>query len=221
LKTIETIKSIDFFDELKEDQIELLSSISNMQSYPKKSILNYESDENTNILFLSTGLIKIYKVDKFNNEIFLYHIHEKSMISEVSSLNSDTIYCFSNSEFIEDSLVLSINFKKFNELFLSQNILTKKFMEEILDKSHQLQGIVNRELVFDATAKVAFMLNNDLEMFNKLKRQEVSFMLHIQPETLSRVLKRLKRNNIIDITSSKITILDKDQLNSTFTGIGL
>ena len=94
-------------------------------------------------------------------------------------------------------------------------------MEEILDKSHQLQGIVNRELVFDATAKVAFMLNNDLNMFNKLKRQEVSFMLHIQPETLSRVLKRLKRNNIIDIVSSKIIILDRNQLSSTFTGIGL
>ena len=30
------------------------------------------------------------------------------------------------------------------------------------------------------------MLNQDLEMFNKLKRQEVSFMLHIQPETLSK-----------------------------------
>jgi len=221
LKTTETIKSIDFFNELNEDQIELLSSIANMQSYPKKSILNYESDETTNILFLITGLIKIYKVDKFNNEIFLYHIHEKNMISELSSLRSNTIYCFSNSEFIEDSIVLSINFKRFNELFLSQNILTMKFMEEILDKSHQLQGIVNRELVFDATAKVAFMLNNDLEMFNKLKRQEVSFMLHIQPETLSRVLKRLKRNNIIDIISSKIIILDKNQLSSTFTGIGL
>ncbi|OUR74685.1 transcriptional regulator [Arcobacter sp. 31_11_sub10_T18] len=221
MKTTETIKSIEFFNELNEDQIELLSSIANMQSYPKKSILNYESDETTNILFLITGLIKIYKVDKFNNEIFLYHIHEKNMISELSSLRSNTIYCFSNSEFIEDSIVLSINFKRFNELFLSQNILTMKFMEEILDKSHQLQGIVNRELVFDATAKVAFMLNNDLEMFNKLKRQEVSFMLHIQPETLSRVLKRLKRNNIIDIVSSKVIILDNNQLSSTFTGIGL
>ncbi len=221
MKTTETIKSIDFFDELNEDQVELLSSIANIQSYPKKSILNYESDETTNILFLITGLIKIYKVDKFNNEIFLYHIHEKNMISELSSLRSNTIYCFSNSEFIEDSIVLSINFKRFNELFLSQNILTIKFMEEILDKSHQLQGIVNRELVFDATAKVAFMLNNDLNMFNKLKRQEVSFMLHIQPETLSRVLKRLKRNNIIDIVSSKIIILDRNQLSSTFTGIGL
>ena len=66
-----------------------------------------------------------------------------------------------------------------------------ELMEILLDKTHQLQCIVNRELVFDATAKVAFMLNQDLDMFNKLKRQEVSFMLHIQPETLSRVFKKI------------------------------
>ena len=221
MKTAETIKSIDFFDELNEEQIEQLSSISNVYKYPKKSILNYESDVNTNVLFLISGLIKIYKVDKFNNEIFLYHIHEKNMISELSSIKQDSIYCFSNSEFIEDSVILSIDFKKFNELFLSKNILTMKFMEELLDKSHQLQCIINRELVFDATAKVAFMLENDLEMFNKLKRQEVSFMLHIQPETLSRVLKRLKRNGIIDVVNSKVSIENKEHLSSIFKGVGV
>ncbi len=221
MKTVETIKEIDFFNELNEEQVKQLSSISNVYQYPKKSILNYESDVSTNILFLISGLIKIYKVDKFNNEIFLYHIHEKSMISELSSIKENSIYCFSNSEFIEDSVILSIDFKKFNELFLSKNILTMKFMEELLDKSHQLQCIINRELVFDATAKVAFMLDNDLEMFNKLKRQEVSFMLHIQPETLSRVLKRLKRNGIIEIVNSKVSIEDKEQLSSIFRGVGV
>ena len=221
MKTAETIKSIDFFNELKDEEIELLSSISNVYKYPKKSILNYESDVNPNIVFLISGLMKIYKVDKFNNEIFLYHIHEKSMISELSSIKQDSIYCFSNSEFIEDSVVLSIDFKKFNEYFLSKNILTMKFMEELLEKSHQLQCIINRELVFDATAKVAFMLENDLEMFNKLKRQEVSFMLHIQPETLSRVLKRLKRNGVIDVVNSKVTIENKEHLSSIFRGVGV
>ena len=36
-------------------------------------------------------------------------------------------------------------------------------------KTNQLQSLVNRELVFDATAKVAYMLVSDLKMFNKLK----------------------------------------------------
>lgn len=217
----DTIKSINFFDELNNEQVELLASISNVVTYPEKSILFYESDINTQMMFLVKGLIKIYKLDKFDNEIFLYHIYENSMISELTRLEDEGIYCFSNAEFTEDSVVLSIDYKKFKEAFLEKNILTMKLMDTLLEKTHQLQCIVNRELVFDATAKVAFMLNEDLDMFNKLKRQEVSFMLHIQPETLSRVLKRLSRNNIIEIIEGKVTIINEEMLFSTFRGVGV
>lgn len=217
----DTIKNIDFFEELTEEQIQTLSEFSNVSTYPEKSILYYESDINNKLLFLVKGLIKIYKVDKFGNEIFLYHIYKNSMISELSSLNSSEIHCFSNAEFTEDSTVLSIDFEKFKEHFLDKNILTSKLIEVLLNKSQQFQCIINRELVFDATAKVAFMLAQDLNMFNKLKRQEVSFMLHIQPETLSRVLKRLSRSGTISIQSSKVTILNKEELVSMFKGVGV
>ena len=217
----ETIKKISFFDNLSEAQIELIASISNVSKYPNKSILYYESDISKSLLFLVEGLIKIYKVDKFDNEIFLYHIYKNSMISELSSTKNNDIYCFSNAEFTEDSIVLSVNFEKFQELFLSKNILTMELLEILLKKTHQLQCIVNRELVFDATAKVAFMLTQDLEMFNKLKRQEVSFMLHIQPETLSRVLKKLLRNGTINIENGEVTITNKEDLISIFKGVGV
>lgn len=212
---------MNFFNELDYEQIEKLTSISTVVSYPKKSILYYESDSNTQILFLVSGLLKIYKLDKFDNEIFLYHVYNNSMISELTRLDDEAIYCFSNAEFTEDSSVLSIDYKKFKELFLNKNILTMKLMNTLLGKTHQLQCVVNRELVFDATAKVAFMLNEDLEMFNKLKRQEVSFMLHIQPETLSRVLKRLTRNGTIEVNEGHINILNEEILISTFRGVGV
>ena len=217
----ETIKTISFFNNLSDRQIDLIASISTVSKYPNKSILYYESDISKNLLFLVEGLIKIYKVDKFDNEIFLYHIYKNSMISELTSMNKNDIYCFSNAEFTEDSIVLSVNFEKFQELFLSKNILTMELMEILLKKTHQLQCIVNRELVFDATAKVAFMLNQDLEMFNKLKRQDVSFMLHIQPETLSRVLKRLVRNGTINIENGEVIITNNEDLVSIFRGIGV
>lgn len=217
----ETIRKISFFNNLNDEQIDLIASISSVSTYSNNSILYYESDINKNLLFLVDGLIKIYKVDKFNNEIFLYHIYENTMISELSSTKKNDIYCFSNAGFIEDSTILSINYEKFKEFFLSKNILTMELMEIFLDKTHQLQCIVNRELVFDATAKVAFMINQDIEMFNKLKRQEVSFMLHIQPETLSRVLKRLTRNGVIEIENGNIIISNKEALMSIFKGVGI
>ncbi|RXJ81399.1 Crp/Fnr family transcriptional regulator [Arcobacter sp. F2176] len=218
---IKTITQLDFFTQLKEEEIKELATISNLITYPKDSILYYEDEIKENILFLVNGLIKIYKFDKFGNEIFLYHIYKNSMISELTSVNNSNIYCFSNAEFSEDSIVLSINFEKFKEMFLSKNILSIKLIETLLEKTHQLQCIVNRELVFDSTAKVAFMIYNDLELFNKLKRQEVSFMLHIQPETLSRVLKKLTRNGSISIEKSDVIVLNKEQLESTFRGVGI
>lgn len=118
-------------------------------------------------------------------------------------------------------LVLSIDFLRFKEHFLDNNILIKELMNSLLNKNHQLQSLVNRELVFDATAKVAYMLVQDLKMFNNLKRQEVSFMLHIQPETLSRVLKKLSRDEIIDIENQEVIIKDQIALNSIFTGVAI
>ncbi|MDN5053120.1 helix-turn-helix domain-containing protein [Aliarcobacter butzleri] len=143
------------------------------------------------------------------------------MITELSSIkNNRIINCFSNVRFLEDSIVLYIDSEKFQELFLSKNILTEELIEVILKKNYQLHHIVNRELVFDATAKVAFMLIDDLKMFNKLKRVDISFMLNIQPETLSRVLKSLMRKGIINIKKGEIVIENKEDLISILNKVG-
>ena len=142
------------------------------------------------------------------------------MISELSSLEGNKIHCFSNAEFASDSVVLSVDFKKFKKFFLSKNPLILKFIQELIYKNQQLQCIVNRELVFDATSKVAFMLINDLEMFNRLKRAEVSVLLHIQPETLSRVLKRLSRSGIIAVEKGAVFVANLKELEAIYIGVG-
>lgn len=212
------IKKLSFFTSLDALDFKALAEISTIKKYPKDSILFYENDTNNKVHFLIEGLLKVYKIDKYDNEIFLYHIYDDSMISELTTIDESTIHCFSNAEFTQDSIVLEVDFDALKEKFLTQGILNIEFINEILKKTSQLHCVVNRELVFDATAKVAFMLWDDLEMFNSKKRQEVSFMLHIQPETLSRVLKKLTRNQTIEITNSKITILNHEKLKNIYKG---
>jgi len=218
---LSSIKSIEFFNTLNEEQIKYLIDISTIRSFSKDTIVYFESDVDYSLQFLISGLVKIYKIDKFNNEIFLYHIYQGNMISELTSMDSESIYCFSNAAFVEDGVILSINFKKFKSYFIDSGLLASDFIKEILEKSHQLQCIINRELVFDSTAKVAHMLYHDLEMFNTQKKTHISFMLHIQPETLSRVLKRFTRDMIIDVVDKKYIIKDEEKLSSIFKGIGL
>lgn len=216
-----TIQEIEFFNSLNTKDRDYLISISTVRSFSKGTIVYFESDVDYSLQFLISGLVKIYKIDKFNNEIFLYHIYKGNMISELTSMDSESIYCFSNAAFVEDGIILSIDFKKFKSYFIDSGFLVSEFITEILEKSRQLQCIVNRELVFDSTAKVAHMLYHDLEMFNNLKKTQIAFMLHIQPETLSRVLKRFTRNMIIDVENKNYIIIDKEKLSSTFRGVGL
>jgi CRP/FNR family transcriptional regulator len=41
------------------------------------------------------------------------------------------------------------------------------------------------------------MLLNEIERFNRLKRQQIAYELNIQPETLSRILKKFERKGYI------------------------
>jgi len=211
-----TIKSIDFFSSLDEKQLDTLSSISTIQTYTKNYVLHYEKKQNLNLLFLVDGLAKAYKIDKNNNEIFLYHIYKNSLLSEISRVDSKILVSFSNIEIVEDASVLSINYQKFYDYFLNKSLLCLEFAHEIVKHSNHLQNLVNREFVFDSVAKVAIMIASDLDMFNKLKRLDISLILHIQPATLSRVLTRLKRNNIINIIHGKIKIIDYNALEAIY-----
>lgn len=219
IKTKDIFKNISLFSHLEDLEIEKLVEISTISKYDKNSILYYETENMDKLLFLVEGQLKVYKIDKYDNEIFLYYIYKNSMISELSNLNESKIQCFSNAEFVEDSTILAIDYEKFKEMFLYENTFILKFIEELIYKNQQMQCIVNRELVFDATSKVAFMLINDLKMFNNLKRTEVSLLLHIQPETLSRVLKKLSRSEIISIEKGKVIINNDQELRSIYLGI--
>ncbi len=210
------ISNIDFFSSLTKDELEIITDISIINSYEKDYILYYEKEYSNNLLFLLDGLAKAYKIDKHKNEIFLHYVYKNSLISDIKD---DSIYSFSNVSLLEDSQILNVDYQKFKKYFLDKGILNREFTNEIISKSTQLHSLINREFVFNSVAKVAMMLNDDLDIFNTLKRAEISLMLHIQPETLSRVLNRFKRDEIISIKNTKVTVLDAEALKSVYEGL--
>jgi len=212
------IGHLNFFKDLSEEEIDKLSSISSFKKYHGTSLLHYEKSNIDKLLFLVSGLAKAYKMDKHDNEIFLYYIYKNHTLSEISSLEDNYLTSYSNIVFVEDAEVLSVDYIAFKKEFLDKGLLCLELANEVIRQSKQLQNLVNREFIFDSVTKVAMMLATELDMFNKLKRYDVSLILHIQPSTLSRVLSRLKRQGIIDIDHGKVIIVNGNALNRIYEG---
>jgi CRP/FNR family transcriptional regulator len=210
------IDSLSFFNTLNEKEIEKLISISFVQEYKDEYILHYENSQSNRILFLVKGLAKATKIDKHDNEVFLYYIYKEHILSEISTLDNDYLTAYSNMTLIENAQILSIDYKAFKEYFLDNGLLCLELANEMIYQSKQMQDLINREFVFNSVAKVSMMLYSDIDMFNKLKRYDISLMLHIQPATLSRVLNRLKRDNIIDINHGKVIVLNSKELEDIY-----
>ena len=214
---VSLIASLPLFKGLLQEDIEHIASFCSLRSHQEGEVLFYEKDTKDAIFYIVEGSVKFYKVDRFDNEIFLYKLFSNSLIFNVSKLiDSFFISCYSNAEFLEKSTVLHIKSVPFREMIYANHALMRRILEESFKMVQQMQCIISRDVVFDGTAKVAHMLMNDLQTFNRLKKHEIAYMLHIQPETLSRILNKLTRNNTINIEKNAVVILNEKELREIY-----
>lgn len=211
------LSSLDFFKHLHEDDINLLCSNADILTFEKDEILFYERDKKSKIYCLLEGKLKFYRVDRFDNEIFLYYLTDVGMVTDFINISELELRpCYANAVFAKRSKMLCMDFKIFIELIKRDLKLYQNFIKECNRRLYRLESVITRDVVFDGTAKVAFMIANDLANFNNLKKHEIAYELHIQPETLSRILAKMVRNELISVQKNRVKILNKVALQEIY-----
>ncbi len=215
---VEKLKNIPLFYSLNNDEMELLASISKVELYPKGHTIFYEKEKLDYIYFLVKGTVKLYKVDRFDSEIFLNRLEENSFIYTVSNLcvENDPLGVFYSVEALDECQILLIEVKKFKSLFLTKPEIMKGILQESYQSILQLQYILNRDIVYDGMAKVAYKISNEIDTFNNMKKHEVAYCLHLQPETLSRILKKMVRTGLIEMQNGKVKVKNIEELKNIY-----
>ncbi len=215
-KLVKTLSNLDFFSHLKEDDLSTLANLFEVKEFDKEEVLFYEKDEKDKIYYLLEGELKIYKVDRFDNEIFLYYIGEHSMVTDFVDMQMQLKKCYANAVFTKTSSVLCMDFEIFIEFVKKDIKLYQNFIKECKRRLDKLELVITRDVVYDGTAKVAFEVANNLEKFNSLKKHEIAYELHMQPETLSRILAKMVRNKLIKIEKNRVDVLNLSALKEIY-----
>ncbi|MCX6073910.1 MAG: Crp/Fnr family transcriptional regulator [Campylobacterales bacterium] len=210
------LEELDFFSECDPLKLTSLLLTAKLKIYQASDLMVFEDDDIHRVYFLVEGEVKLYKVDRFENEIFLYTLSNQSLLTNIGTLEYDHVSCFSNVEFLIPSRVISCDLNLFKETVKSDMTLLVNLVNLLARQKQMVDCMVNMGMVYDVTAKVAKMLYDHLELYNSLKKQEISYRLNIQPATLSRVLAKFIRLGLIVEEDHKTIILKRDELPRYF-----
>lgn len=216
-KLLDIFPSLDFFKHLSSEELSLLANHAQIFDFNSGEVLYYEGDVKNKFYYLLSGEIKFYKIDRFDNEIFLYYLTCNSMISDTTHIGHCVQRpCFATTEFTKKSQIIAFDDRYFFELMGRDFQLSLSFFKDVYKRIERLENVVSRDVVYDGTAKVAHMLVNDLTRFNALKKHEIAYELHMQPETLSRILKKMVRNGLILVDKSSVEVLKIEALREIY-----
>ena len=205
------LEKIYLFEDLDENTIKRIENISTIEKLNKENILFYEGDEPKYMYFLLKGIIKLYKVTSLDKELVLKYFNENELIAEVANFEyinyPATAQAFTNIE------VLKIDFEKFKDEILSNPSLSFLVTKSLIKKIRNLENLVSMHLVLDSKERVAKYIYENPEDFFSTKNVLIAEILNITPETLSRILRIFKNE---DLVNTKEKSVNKDGLRSYF-----
>lgn len=113
----------------------LLSQITTFKHFVAKEMVLYEQTRVSSLFFLCKGLLKLYKVGRFDNEVFL-GILENGLLLDFNSQNTKgEFFSFANLECVEDSLIACFDGIKLTQILEQNPCILALFFKETQKKN--------------------------------------------------------------------------------------
>ena len=206
------IEEIPLFSHLDERFHKELYENIYIRHFTKRSIVFYEGDASDYLHILLKGQVRLYKTSPKDTMIQLHRLNAPATIGEYACL--EQVAFPATCEFIsnEGGTIGLLHFKKVME-YLKDNHFSLALLKSMTNKVMMLSSLVHKETILSSEAKVSDLILNETEVFNTIKNNEIASILNITPETLSRILSKLKKSNIITIKNHIVKIENIEALH--------
>lgn len=188
------IKSIEIFSHLSPTQLQQLEHISLIRHYKPSEIIFYQGDASKYFHFLLQGEVSVYKAND-TETLEVHRFRAPSMIAEVATLKS--LPFPASAEALSSCTILKIAKVPFVDLLHNDAGLGISMMTSLMNKIGTLERAIEHLSAPDTMSKIVRLMIEHPQLFSTLKGTQIAKKLSITPETLSRNLSKLKKENLI------------------------
>ena len=202
--------NIELFEELNNVEHNRLYEISQLKNYSKGNIVFYEGDKPNKLKLLLDGIIKVYKVDPKGNEVVMNFFQAQTLIAETAHMQKINYPATAMCE--TDCQLLEIDYELFEKDFLRNPDISFKIIESLSKKVKALQNVITTNLTMDTFSRVCKFIYENQNHIDELSHRKIAAILNITPETLSRNIATLKKEELVSVEKRKIIVLDSIRL---------
>ncbi len=211
------------FRGLTDEQIARLSCVFRPTRYRRNQILFFEGGTGQHVFALHSGLVKVVKSlengkDRITRVLFPGELFGMEALAETNyPLTAVTL---------RDSEICSAPRDEFMNYLHANPDIALGMVRFLVGEVTRVRTQVTDMSFKDARMKVATLLlslvtsenNSPSKNFSFLlpfSRQEISEILELSPETVSRTLSSMRREQVLDAHGRRVTIQDVDRLRAT------
>ncbi len=203
----ETLSKSLFFGGLSPDIISRIEKKGRMEKFGRDEIIFFEGDKGEKFFFLVDGLVKIYKSADSDREVVLRVIRPGEIFGEVVLFESENYPV--SAVAMRDTVLFSINRSIFMELF-SDDSFRKYFTGNIFRKLRYLADRVAFLNAYDVEERFFLFIEEHYGLKPvisiDMSKAEVADGIGTIPETMSRLLARLKLKDYVNWNRNDLKI---------------
>ncbi len=209
---INKLRKISLFFNIEDKLLKEISSFCLVKKYQKNEIIFYENEKERYFYAIIYGNILMYDVDLKGNIIPKNQFGCSDIFGLIAQIQNKPFCLSAKSE--SESEIIKIDYEKFKNYISTppfSDRIIKMLSHNIIEETqfHKLQK-------YDATSRVIYTLLNFPHKFIRKKKYMLAKELNMSPETLSRILSKLKNEGIICYCEKAIKVLNENKLKDYF-----
>ncbi|MDO5558247.1 MAG: Crp/Fnr family transcriptional regulator [Oscillospiraceae bacterium] len=209
-------KIFPFWDKLSDNDKNMFERYSSAVSYDRGTMIHSTKAECTGAIIVKTGCIRAYMMSDEGREITLYRLYpgDICMLSASCVLKSITFDVFIDA--VEKSECLVINGKTLSDIS-QRNMFVKNFaLETAVSRFSDVMWVMQQILFMSLDKRLAIFLCSESEKNQsdtvRLTHEQIAKYMGSAREAVSRMLKYLSRENIVESSRAGVRITDRARL---------
>jgi CRP/FNR family cyclic AMP-dependent transcriptional regulator len=212
--SITALRTFSMFSGLADASLEPIAKVSNMRRVPRGSIVVRAGDKTDFVYLVLSGSLKVLVSDEEGREVILSMLGPGELFGEMGVLDdnprSATVVTVVPSDLIviaksDFKRVLQENFEV--SMFIMRNLVARLRTADRKIESLALMDVYGR--VARLLLEMADEVNGEKVVNRKISKQDIAKMIGASREMVSRVMKDLHLQGLIEETNGKILLRER------------